>query len=148
MKKTTSLFLACTSLFFASQLISCKKDEKKEPKTMVGTWTTTTLSWKETTNGVVTADTSINITGLLSITFNADNSYKRLTPLAPSEVENGTYETSGSRLILKYTEDGVSYSDTSNYEFSEDTFIMKETTTDIYDTETVVTEDRTTFKRN
>jgi hypothetical protein len=147
MKKITTLFIAATSIFVAAQFMSCKKDKKSDPKTLVGTWTSVSITSKETTNGVVTGSGTLNIPGLLAITFNSDNTYKRYTPLDPTVTENGKYQTIGTKMILNYTENGVSNSDTSDYEFSEDSFIMKEITTEIYGSETIISEDKTTYKR-
>ena len=147
--KKTAIFLASGLALLASiQLTSCKKDKKEEPKTMIGKWSIVKAESKETTNGTVTGTTTLELGGLYGIEFKADKSYRRFTPLDPTSDENGTYETSGSRLILNYKDAGVSVSDTSEYEFSEDTFIMKTTDTDVDGTDTIVTEDKETYKRS
>ncbi|MES2480089.1 MAG: hypothetical protein V4561_13455 [Bacteroidota bacterium] len=147
MKKATSLCLVAIIAIFATiQLTSCKKD-KSEPKTMIGTWNSSTFYTKETTDGAVTSEGTINFPGLLAMTFNKDMTYKRFTPLDPTESENGTYQTNGNRLILNYVESGVSVSDTMEYEFSENTFITKEIITEVIDSKTVITEDKITFTR-
>ncbi|HTN18433.1 MAG TPA: hypothetical protein VL092_12165 [Chitinophagaceae bacterium] len=139
----------CTVLaaFGAAALVSCKK-EKKEPKTLIGTWNMSTVDYLEKTNNVVTLDTSVFFAGILSITFNSDKTYTRFTPLFPTDAENGTYETFGSTLVLNYKDDeGAAQSDTAEYEFAEDKFATKETTVDVYDTETVITTMKTNYVR-
>lgn len=147
MRKITTVFFAAVSVFAATQLMSCKKDKKDEPKTMVGTWNSSTFYNKETTDGVVTSEGTLSFPGLLAITFNSDMTYKRFTPLDPTESENGTYQTMGNQLILNYVESGVSFSDTVNYEYSENTLITTDTYTEIIDTKTVVSEEKITFNR-
>lgn len=146
MKKVSALFITTIAIFATMQFTSCKKD-KSEPKTMVGTWNSSTFYTKETTDGAVTSEGTINFPGLLAMTFNKDMTYKRFTPLDPTESENGTYQTNGNKLILNYTESGVSMSDTMEYEYSENTFITKEVTTEVIDSKTVITEDKITFTR-
>lgn len=146
MKTTFKILVAGLALLASAQLVSCKK-EKKETKTIVGTWNSSTFYSKETTNGVVTSEGTFSFPGLMAITFNSDMTYKRYSPLDPTETENGKYQTIGSKLILNYTDATGSQSDTADYTFSENTLEMKEVTTEVIDSETIVTEDKITFTR-
>lgn len=147
MKTTFKILIAGIALITSTQLISCKKDKKEEPKTLVGTWNSSTFYSKETTNGVVTSEGTFNFPGLLAITFNSDMTYKRYSPLDPTETESGKYQTMGSKLILNYTDATGSQSDTADYTFSDNTLEMKEVYTEVMDSETIVTEDKITFTR-
>lgn len=147
MKTSYKILVAGLALITSTQLISCKKDKKDEPKTLVGTWNSSTFYSKETTNGVVTSEGTFSLPGLLAVTFNSDMTYKRYSPLDPTEIENGKYQTIGSKLILNYTDATGSQSDTADYTFSENTLEMKEVTTEVIDAETIVTEDKITFTR-
>lgn len=145
MKKITSLFVAGITLFAATQLTSCKK--KDDPKTIVGKWNSQSISSKVTTNGVVTSTSSFDFPGLYTMTLNGDKTYTSTTSLDPTFSESGTYVTFGTKIVLNYTEDGVSMSDTSDYEFSENSLILIDNSTVISGTDTIVTEDKSSFTR-
>jgi hypothetical protein len=145
MKKITLALATTIALITLTQILSCKK---KETKTMVGNWSSVDFFTKETTNGVVTSQGTISFPGLLAISFNKDNTYRRYSPLAPEESENGTYLTNGKMLILNYTDAGKAMSDTTEFEFNEDSFKTTDITTEVIGSETIVTEERISFKRS
>lgn len=110
MKKLSILLVAGIGTVAALQLTSCKKDSA----TLVGTWSSSTMRWKETVNGKATMDSTMPYPGF-ELTMKADKSYTIISSLDTSGNDNGTYATSGSKIYLT-TKDGSI--DTMDYTLS------------------------------
>ena len=129
MKKIATFLYASVVLVVTFQFVSCKKDNKTDNPTIIGSWASKTFTVKEVLNGTVLIDTTEAYTGK-EITFNADNSYVFVDVNDTKNNENGTYSVAGSKL---YTTTSKGEKDTVDYEVNSSEFITKgsETYTDV-----------------
>jgi hypothetical protein len=114
MKKLSTVLFVAAGLFATVQMTSCKKDKKEEPASLVGTWMGTTNTSKVWLSGVLFQDTSITYKAdSFLLKLNADKSYSSI--INGVEDSKGTYNTSGSKIMMTYTATDTTYTDTAEY---------------------------------
>lgn len=113
MKKISILLVAGIGMVAALQLTSCKKDSGSSA-TLVGTWASKTMRWKESVSGKVVSDTTMPYTDY-ELTMRADKTYNLADATDTANNDYGTYATSGSKMYLT-TKDGSI--DTMDYTLS------------------------------
>jgi hypothetical protein len=113
MKKISMFLVAGIGMVAALQLTSCKKDSGSSA-TLVGSWASKTMRWKESTGGKVISDTTMPYTDY-ELTMKADKTYNIIDVTDTANNDYGTYATSGSKLYLT-AKDGQT--DTMDYTLS------------------------------
>ncbi|MCC6186113.1 MAG: hypothetical protein IT256_03065, partial [Chitinophagaceae bacterium] len=121
MKKNALLVFACLLLAAATQLTSCKKEDKTATtkKDIVGTWTSESAYGKQVTDGVTDFELTVPLVDQMEFTFRADGTVTAINRTeTPVETVNSTYTISGNMIISTTTTGGVTETDTTEYEIT------------------------------
>lgn len=147
MKKNAILFFACLFVAAATQLTSCKKDEKKDDKkSIVGTWTSESAYGKSVKDGVTEFEITVPLVDQIEYSLNSDNTFTAIDRTeTPAETESGTYSISGSTL---YSTTTAGEKDTTEFELTADNkMIFNDNDSYVEDGKSVVETNKITFKR-
>lgn len=147
MKKFVYPLAAGLFLLGASQLVSCKKDEKKEDKkSIVGTWTSESAYGKMVKDGVTEFEITLPLVDQIEYTLRSDNTFTATDKTeTPAETETGTYSVSGSTL---YTTTTAGEKDTTQFELTADNkMIINDNSSYTEDGKAVVETNKITFRR-